>query len=96
MLRIDICVLTDLIFIVDQSTVVNTWVLDHNLYRKYISKLRNDLNSVKYLPEPQNKGSILPVATLSIALYVPSKSRSSRDVTSEVCNFVISITNFNK
>ena len=32
------------------------------------------------MAKSQNKEGILPVATLSIALYVSSKSRSRRDV----------------
>ena len=45
---------------------------------------------------PRKKEGILPVATLSTALSVRSKSRSSRDVAPEVCNFVIGIINFNE
>ena len=33
---------------------------------------------------PQDKGGILPVATLSIALYVLRRSRSASDVAPEV------------
>ena len=46
----------------------------------------------KYVVAAQDKKGILPVATLSIALYASTKSRSSR----EVCNFVIGIINFNE
>ena len=46
--------------------------------------------------KPQNKEGILPAATLSIDLYGPSKCRSSRDIASEVWNFVIGIININE
>ena len=39
---------------------------------------------------------MLPVATLSIALYVYRKSNSSSDVAPEVCNSVIIIKKNNK
>ena len=48
------------------------------------------------IQEAQSKEGILLVATLSIALYASSKSRSRRDVAPEVSNFVIGIINSDK
>ena len=56
------------------------------LYNKLVQHINLDLKSkvtkyAKTLANAQNKEDILPVATLSIAIYVSSKSRSRRDVT---------------
>ena len=52
--------------------------------------------TVVYSILSQNKEGILPVVTLSIALYVPRRSRSESDVVPEVCNFFTSFMNINK
>ena len=61
-----------------------TIIANDILYNKLVQHITLDLKSkvtkyAKTLANAQNKEDILPVATLSIAIYVSSKSRSRRD-----------------